>query len=156
MFAVDDVGLYSSTQSPGVPPLDSTSLMMRAGGAVTVTLAVPDFPATVARICAVPAETPVISPVEVTVATSAADVDHVTVPSVNAPPVWSAPAAVAVTFSPKVRLVAGTVTFTVVSTGTTAVGSSSQAAIVKSAAMAIVRQKAVAVLDGCDTSSWLR
>src|SRR5262245_48956097 len=77
------VGLYSSTQSPGEPPFDSTSLTMIAGGATTLTVTDPDLPPAVATISAVPAASPVTSPVWLTLAIDASVVDHVTVPSEN-------------------------------------------------------------------------
>jgi hypothetical protein len=56
------------------------------GAAVTVIAAVPDLPDTVAVMVAVPAATPVTTPLEFTVAAGALLVDHVTVwPVITAP-----------------------------------------------------------------------
>ena len=53
--------------------------MTTGGGAVTVTVDVPDFPAHVAVIVADPAATPVTTPLELTVATLELLVDQVMV-----------------------------------------------------------------------------
>jgi hypothetical protein len=70
-----------------------------AGGAVTVTLAVPVLPSLVAVIVAVPAETPVTTPVDDTVALELLDV-HVTTRPVSKLPPASRVVAVSVVVPP--------------------------------------------------------
>ena len=67
---------------------------------MTVTVACPLFPAPAAVICAVPADTPVTTPLASTVAMVAAVLLQATVPVANTAPFWSTPAAVAVVVRP--------------------------------------------------------
>ena len=94
------VELYNSIQSPGVPPFDSTSLILIAGEALTVMVCWPVPVPAVAMIWAVPGATPVTTPAVLTVAMVVADVDQVTVPTAMSAPRWSLPAAVAVAVCP--------------------------------------------------------
>jgi hypothetical protein len=65
---------------------DTVTAVTTGGAAVTVTVAVPDLPETVAVIVAEPAATPLTMPLEFTVAAASLLVDHVTVSPVIALP----------------------------------------------------------------------
>src|SRR2546428_11148487 len=99
-------------QLPISPAPTSTTLEPGGGAGVTVTVAVPFLPSLVAVIVAVPAATPVTSPLPFTVATAGLSLAHVTVRPASGVPLASSGVAVSCTVNPARTEGAGGLTIT--------------------------------------------